>query len=41
MRRIVILVVVCAVGVIVLRATLDTALALPRIVAQAEERRGW
>ena len=41
MGRIAILVLGCAGGVIAARATLDTALALPRIMAEAEDRRGW
>jgi len=40
MKRIAILVLVCAGGLIAARATLDTLVALPRIVAQAEELRG-
>lgn len=41
MGRIAMLVLVCAGGVIAARAALDTALALPRIMAEAECRRGW
>lgn len=41
MRRVVILVVVCAAGFIGARATLETIVALPRIVAQAEAFGGW
>ena len=41
MRRIAILALICAGGVIFARAALDTAVALPGIVAAADERRGW
>lgn len=41
MARILALVFAMALGAVFARAALDTALALPRIVAQAEERRGW
>ena len=41
MRRIAILALVCAGGAIFARAALDTAVALPGIVAAADERRGW
>jgi hypothetical protein len=41
MRRIAILVLLCAGGVIFARAALDTAVALPGIVAAAEALRGW
>jgi hypothetical protein len=41
MRRIAILVLLCAGGAIFARAALDTAVALPGIVVTADERRGW
>ena len=41
MGRIAILALICAGGAIFARAALDTAVALPGIVATADERRGW
>jgi hypothetical protein len=41
MARIVVLVIVWVVAVIFARAVLDTAVAVPRIVAEAEERAAW
>jgi hypothetical protein len=41
MDRIIILVVVGIGTVVLARAALDTALAMPRIVAETEERAAW
>lgn len=41
MDRIIILTIVGFCAVVVARAALDTALAIPRIAAEAEERPAW